>query len=253
MKRFTTLATAVAAALVASTAAHAATQVTISAGFNGGAVVQKAQSALGGTSQTWSGVLGQFSINNISGTFSGAPLFATNVQNTYKWAAANPATSTLDVFVSVTGLTGPLGGITHPATFDTYVTSNFLASGWSVTEQTWLDPNNNINTGSSLGTGTFGPSITSMTDHFNSLTATGAGPYSITTEYLVTVNRNGIPLVNPKKPKGPHTQFTTDNLTTDVFGTPGVVPEPGTWALMILGFGGVGALLRNRRRVIATA
>jgi hypothetical protein len=27
-----------------------------------------------------------------------------------------------------------------------------------------------------------------------------------------------------------------------------VVPEPGTWALMIMGFGGVGALLRNRRR-----
>ncbi|MDB5423435.1 MAG: hypothetical protein JWQ29_851 [Phenylobacterium sp.] len=26
------------------------------------------------------------------------------------------------------------------------------------------------------------------------------------------------------------------------------VPEPGTWALMIMGFGGVGVLLRNRRR-----
>ena len=26
------------------------------------------------------------------------------------------------------------------------------------------------------------------------------------------------------------------------------VPEPATWALMILGFGGVGALLRRRRR-----
>ena len=30
-----------------------------------------------------------------------------------------------------------------------------------------------------------------------------------------------------------------------------VVPEPGTWALMILGFGGVGAMLRNRRRLVA--
>jgi hypothetical protein len=30
------------------------------------------------------------------------------------------------------------------------------------------------------------------------------------------------------------------------------VPEPGTWALMILGFGGAGAMLRsNRRRVVA--
>jgi hypothetical protein len=26
------------------------------------------------------------------------------------------------------------------------------------------------------------------------------------------------------------------------------VPEPATWAMMIIGFGGVGATLRNRRR-----
>ena len=34
----------------------------------------------------------------------------------------------------------------------------------------------------------------------------------------------------------------------------GAVPEPGTWALMILGFGGAGAVLRRRRaQVLATA
>jgi len=38
-----------------------------------------------------------------------------------------------------------------------------------------------------------------------------------------------------------------DNITFD---TPGaVVPEPATWAMMILGFGGVGATLRGRRRL----
>ena len=31
----------------------------------------------------------------------------------------------------------------------------------------------------------------------------------------------------------------------------GVVPEPGTWALMILGFGGAGAMLRRRRTALA--
>lgn len=31
----------------------------------------------------------------------------------------------------------------------------------------------------------------------------------------------------------------------------GVVPEPGTWALMIMGFGGAGAALRYRRRMVA--
>jgi hypothetical protein len=33
----------------------------------------------------------------------------------------------------------------------------------------------------------------------------------------------------------------------------GVVPEPGTWALMILGFGGAGAMLRRRRHAFAAA
>ncbi|MBJ7409562.1 MAG: PEP-CTERM sorting domain-containing protein [Phenylobacterium sp.] len=34
---------------------------------------------------------------------------------------------------------------------------------------------------------------------------------------------------------------------------PAVVPEPGTWALMIMGFGGAGAMLRSRRRVAVAA
>ena len=34
---------------------------------------------------------------------------------------------------------------------------------------------------------------------------------------------------------------------------PAAVPEPGTWALMIMGFGGAGAMLRSRRRVAVAA
>lgn len=33
----------------------------------------------------------------------------------------------------------------------------------------------------------------------------------------------------------------------------GYVPEPGTWALMIMGFGGAGAMIRSRRKVLAAA
>jgi hypothetical protein len=34
--------------------------------------------------------------------------------------------------------------------------------------------------------------------------------------------------------------------------SPVVVPEPATWGLMIMGFGGVGAMIRTRRRVAGT-
>ncbi|MGH6909562.1 MAG: PEPxxWA-CTERM sorting domain-containing protein [Phenylobacterium sp.] len=41
------------------------------------------------------------------------------------------------------------------------------------------------------------------------------------------------------------TSFVTTGFATNGGGGP--VPEPATWAMMILGFGGVGALLRRRR------
>lgn len=34
-------------------------------------------------------------------------------------------------------------------------------------------------------------------------------------------------------------------------GVVGVVPEPGTWALLILGFGFAGAVLRRRRSTVS--
>jgi hypothetical protein len=40
-----------------------------------------------------------------------------------------------------------------------------------------------------------------------------------------------------------------DNITFDV--ADAVVPEPATWAMMILGFGGVGATMRRRRSAFA--
>lgn len=45
-------------------------------------------------------------------------------------------------------------------------------------------------------------------------------------------------------------QMLTDNFTVnaDVFDAPAAVPEPATWAMLILGFLGVGAMVRKARR-----
>lgn len=44
------------------------------------------------------------------------------------------------------------------------------------------------------------------------------------------------------------TASITYNYTAAVAAPPGAVPEPVTWAMMILGFAGVGGVLRTRRR-----
>lgn len=41
--------------------------------------------------------------------------------------------------------------------------------------------------------------------------------------------------------------WASNNLTLQVGPSPSAVPEPGVWALMILGFGAVGGMLRRRR------
>jgi hypothetical protein len=49
--------------------------------------------------------------------------------------------------------------------------------------------------------------------------------------------------------------YVSGNGTPSVlnFSSPGGVPEPASWALMIMGFGGVGAVMRRRNTVAATA
>lgn len=45
----------------------------------------------------------------------------------------------------------------------------------------------------------------------------------------------------------------TGSVSADVAAATGVVPEPGTWAMMILGFGMAGAMFRRRRAMAQAA
>lgn len=52
---------------------------------------------------------------------------------------------------------------------------------------------------------------------------------------------------------GPSTYYTTlaNGYVVEYGGLRAGVPEPASWALMIMGFGGIGAAIRNRRRILA--
>ncbi|MDZ4375013.1 MAG: PEPxxWA-CTERM sorting domain-containing protein [Phenylobacterium sp.] len=50
--------------------------------------------------------------------------------------------------------------------------------------------------------------------------------------------------------------WTADSVGTfasDSRGIPGAIPEPATWGLMIMGFGGMGAIMRQRRSMVRLA
>jgi hypothetical protein len=50
-------------------------------------------------------------------------------------------------------------------------------------------------------------------------------------------------------------EFGSGNYSLEIgdIGAVALVPEPAAWALMVLGFGGVGGLIRRRRVAMATA
>jgi hypothetical protein len=43
--------------------------------------------------------------------------------------------------------------------------------------------------------------------------------------------------------------FNQDGIETNYLYSPGGVPEPATWALMLTGFFGLGSLLRRQRKL----
>jgi len=83
-------------------------------------------------------------------------------------------------------------------------------------------------------------------------------PYSTTENYAdVAFNVNAIPSLNDIEGVGIGGKFftfdttnaSTENYAKFSLATSGAVPEPSTWAMMILGFGAVGYSLRKRQVV----
>jgi len=193
---------ALAAALPA--AANAAT-VTISLQENGGAIVTEASSNTG--LATFSGTFGAFTVNNITGESNPIVPDLINGNSINVTGSAG----VLNVFVTASGLTTPTNA------FFSSFTENTLPAGVTVQELTFFNS-------TLLGSMTFNPgpqSSGAQTSFLNS----GAGPYSVTEEYIITATGNG------------------GNANSTIVVS---VPEPSTWAMMILGFLGVGFLAYRR-------
>ena len=166
--------------------------------------------------------------------------------------------------ISVTGDTGVLPAVLHTQTFQFNNNAGGFASTKVYITQTGITApfKSFLSTFTGNAAKGFGGTITAFVDTSNGLftggTAIGSiniaacavascaisgdatsgqfalpnAPYSITHVYDVFTNNGGT---------------SSPSAITNV-----AIPEPGTWALMIMGFGGAGAMLR-RRRVAAVA
>ena len=91
--------------------------------------------------------------------------------------------------------------------------------------------------------------------------ADGAAPYEVYLASFATLNdlinaNVGAPTGFTQLAISPDYQIAEFTGTTTVTGGggPGGVPEPATWALMLIGFGGLGAAIRrSRQKAAATA
>jgi hypothetical protein len=221
------LAAGAAMALALSSAAHAAVEIDIGTSLNGGPVVLQASSApsVGGTVETAPNlVIGDFLLQSVAATFGPLPsLLDSNTIDAR--AVGGGATDALDIFVTIRNLQP--AALTHGELFSAFSAS--LAPR-GLTMATFFDASNAM-----FGTATPLRSVAAngapLAAGFANFVAPPSGAFSLTERFH---------LARPE----------SVNATMDLASA---APEPGAWALMIMGFGAVGALLRRARRMAFAA
>lgn len=203
--------------LLSTVAAASAATVTIGlqqAGVNGGAITTVASGA--GAANISNLPYGSFSSNTVDGT--GKPILpAPDVLDSNSLNVTTGTAGTLRVYITSQNNTDVSN------VWLSSFTSNRLTSGWSVTEQTFLDPANGLfSTAIALGSAAFSGLGTSAA----AAIAASGGNYSVT--HLYTIVSNGVGVAN-----------STINLST---------PIPGALPLFATGLLGLWALRRRNKK-----
>ena len=136
--------------------------------------------------------------------------------------------ASLTVWITRTGL-APMGD-----DFFSSLTSNNLGGGISVHLETLVSNTNQKYGGTVLGSFDHSGNGAASSNQYDFFDASASGVYSVTHKYIITATAQA----------GDRSASPTIALG---------VPEPATWALMIMGFGGAGAMLRTQRRKLVRA
>lgn len=226
MKTMTKLMAGAAVALAMSTgAAQAAVFIGIDTGSGITQVFTQADGAF-----SYSGPAGGFETLLVNGDTAELPglLHSQNVEvnNTGTGAAS------VKVYVTHTDIEGGLPEWGYLSSF----TGNSNRAGFTVKLSTLASASNAIFGGTLLNSVTYtGQGATSNNDVFAAALPASQGLYSVTHVYEIA-------------DEGGARGSTSPSITLQA-----AVPEPATWGLMIMGFGGAGAMLRSRRRALAAA
>jgi hypothetical protein len=213
-----------AAALAAGLAVAASANATIFIGVStdGGGTITTIATDPTNTFASGTGSFGVFTLNSVTGT---GDVVLPSLLSSTSTNTSTTGAGTLDIYVLETDLAAS----TVNGGFVSSLTSNTLPTGWSVTESTFFDAANS---------GAFGAGVSLASHPFTTIgtavigaAANPAAPFALTEQYHIVASSSG-------------TALSTINVAS--------VPEPATWGLMLVGFGGLGAMLRsNRRRTAA--
>ena len=211
------------AALASASAIAGASQATIyiglkNAAMNAGVLTQV---ATGATFANYAAAYGTFELESVFGGDGVAPTLLGST--TFDLNMTGGAGGVLEVYVTRDNI------MDTPPNFRSTFTSNVLPARWTVLQRTYYSATNQVFAGALLSTHLFNTSGLGTFDD-TVYVAPNAGPYSLTTRYTITA--------------------PTIGLSQNTISIHAGVPEPGTWALMIMGFGGAGAMLRARRRQV---